>query len=61
MCALLSIECNTIKTTLLLHVGSFPALTCFQNRCEFLARSPAPLLKEDKMSSLLMRAKPKGP
>lgn len=61
MRALLSGECSTIKTTFLLHVGTFPALTCFQNRCEFFARAPAPLLKEEKMSSLLMWANPKGP
>lgn len=54
MRALLSGECSTIKTTFLLHVGTFPALTCFQNRCEFFARAPAPLLQEQKMSSLLM-------
>lgn len=40
MCALLSIEHSTIKTTLLLHVGRFPALNGFQNRCEPLRPSP---------------------
>lgn len=53
MCALLSIECSTIKTTLLLHVGRFPALNGFQNRCEPFA----PLLAKDIRSSLLMMQK----
>lgn len=50
MCALLSIECSTIKTTLHLHVGRFPVRNGFQNRCEPFA----PLLAEDTMSSLLV-------